>query len=303
LVSTLLPIGISKLTQSGDRILEYTTAGPDVLEKNGLRNILETSGCILSESKTADLSAEEASQYGAWLRLGFASRHLADIVANQIQRGLFVIGLLPNCNGAIGMLAGFQRANQNSNPLRVGMIWLDAHGDINTPETTVSGLLAGMPVAIASGLCLERLRKACGLETALPTKNITMVGVRDVDLLEKEILEKSDIENITSDDIRTLSSTITQQMERLEKITDTIYVHIDIDVLDPKDIPGHGLPAEGGPNVSQLGAAFEIIFRYPKVKGMGIAGYPVGRDPDQITLKSVYALIEHAIEGVTTRNV
>jgi arginase family enzyme len=74
-------------------------------------------------------------------------------------------------------------------------------------------------------------------------------------------------------------------------------------VLDPKEIPGHGLPAEGGPSVSQLGAAFEIMFRYPKVGGMGIAGYPVGRDPDRVTLKSVYSLIEYAIKGVRTRSV
>ena len=302
LVNTPVPVGITKLTQSGDISLERLNSGPDVLEKSGLKSILETSGCTIVESKNAELSAEEMTQYGSWNRLGLASRHLADVVADQIQRGLFTIGLLPNCNGLMGILAGFQRSGPNTRPLRVGLIWMDAHGDINTPETTPSGLLAGMSVAIAAGLCLERLRKQCGLEVALPTRFITMVGVRDVDSLEQETLDKSNIEHITSDDIRELNPVITQQMNRLEKISDIIYVHVDIDVLDPKEIPGHGLPAEGGPSVLQLGAAFETMFRYPKVKGLGIAGYPLWRDPDRVTLKSVYALIEYAIKGVRARS-
>ncbi len=297
-----LQVGIAKLTQSGDIILEWLNPAPDAIERGGFTEILDTSGCVIIESRTADLTIEEANQYGAWNRLGLASRHLSDIVAEQLQHGLFTIGLLPNCNGLMGMLAGFQKSGLNAKPLRVGLIWMDAHGDINTPDTTLSGLLAGMPVAIATGLCLERLRMQCGLEAALPTRCITMVGLRDIDPLEQEILDASDIEYITSDEIRELSPVITQQMQRLRKITDIIYVHIDIDVLDPKEIPGHGLPVEGGPSISQLGAALEIIFREPKVRGLGIAGYPVGRDPDRITLKSVYALIEHAIKGVNSRN-
>ncbi len=293
-------VGIAKLTHCGDVILERLHSAPDVIEKSGLTKILETSGCVVLESKTAKLTTEEENQYGAWNRLGLTSRHLADIVSNQVRRGLFTIGLLPTCDGVMGMLGGFQKSGQNAKPRKVGLIWLDAHGDINTPETTPSGLLAGMPVAIAAGLCLERLRKQCGLEVAIPTRHITMVGVRDVDPLEQEILDKSDIEHITADDIREINPIITRQMDRLGKITDIIYVHTDIDVLDPKDIPGHGLPAEGGPNVSELGAAFEIMFQYPKVGGLGIAGYPVGRDPNEVTLKSIYALIEHAIRGVSS---
>jgi len=296
-----LRVGITKLTQCGDIILERLNSAPDAVENGGLKKILENSGCIVVESKTTELTEEEANQYGAWNRLGLASRHLADIVADQVRRGMFTIGLLPTCDGLMGMLAGFQRSGPSAKPLRVGLIWLDAHGDINTPETTPSGLLAGMPVAIAAGLCLERLRVKCGLEVAIPTKYIKMVGVRDVDSLEQEIISMSDIEHITSDDIRELSPIITQQMERLAKITDIIYVHVDIDVLDPKEIIGLGLPAEGGPTVAQLGAAFEMMFQNPKVGGLGIASYPVGRDPDRIALNAMYDLIKYAIRGVSAR--
>ncbi|MFX1559484.1 MAG: arginase family protein [Promethearchaeota archaeon] len=297
-----LQVGIAKLTQSGDSILNWLSPAPDAIEREGLTEILDISGCTVIESRTAELTTEEANQYGAWNLLGLASSHLADIVEEQQRRGLFTIGLLPNCNGLMGMLAGFQKSGLNSKPLRVGLIWIDAHSDINTPDTTLSGLLAGMPVAIAAGLCLERLRRKCGLEVALPTKCITMVGIRDVDPLEQEILDASDIEYITSDEIRELSPGITKQMQRLGKITDIIYVHVDIDVLDPKEIPGHGLPVEGGPTASQLGAALEIMFRDSKVGGLGIAGYPVGRDPDGVTLKAVYELVRFAVKGANSRN-
>jgi len=296
-----LQVGIAKLNQSGDNILEWLNPAPDAIESGGLTEILDASGCVVIESRTAELTTEEANQYGAWNLLGLASSHLADIVEEQQRRGLFTIGLLPNCNGLMGMLAGFQKSGPNAKPLRVGLIWFDAHGDINTPETTLSGLLAGMPVAIATGLCLERLRIQCGLEVALPTRCITMVGVRDVDPLEQEILDASDIEYITSDEIRELSSSITQQVQRLQKITDIIYVHVDIDVLDSKEIPGHGLPVEEGPNVSELGTALEMMFKNPKVGGLGIAGYPVGRDPDRITLRAIHELVRYAVKGVNTR--
>jgi arginase len=302
LVDTTLPVGVAKLVEAGDVILEWLNAAPQAIEEGGLRRVLETSRCTMVESRTAGLTAEESRQYGAWNRLGLASRHLADIVADQIRRGLFTIGLLPNCNGLMGMLAGFQRSARNGRLFRVGLIWMDAHGDINTPDTSLSGLLAGMPVAIATGLCLERLRVSCGLEVALPMRYVTTVGVRDVDPLEQAIIDKSDIEHITVEDIRELRPVITQQMDRLAKIADTIYVHADIDVLDPKEIPGHVLPAEGGPTVAELGPVLETMFRYPKVAGLGIAGYPVGRDPKGIALKTVYGLVIHAVKGVNNRD-
>lgn len=300
--NSMLPVGISKLTQSGDRILEELNSGPEIVEREGLMSVLDAHGCTIIESKTAELSTEEMSQRGSWNRLGLASHHLADIVADQIQRGLFAIGLLPNCNGSTGMLGGFQRAGTDARPLRVGLVWMDAHGDINTPETTLSGLLAGMPVAVAAGLCLHRLRRQCGLEVALPTQNITMVGVRDLDVLEREFLDTSDIEHITTEDIQALSPAIAQQMERLGKISDIIYVHLDIDVLNPEETPGLGLPAVGGPTVAQLGAALEIMFQHPKVGGLGIAEYPVGEDSNGAVLKAVYDLAGHAMKGVRARS-
>jgi len=231
----------------------------------------------------------------------------------------FTIGLLQNCTDMLGMLAGLQHLRPGKGtqkdsrslqpqglagqkPLRVGLIWIDAHADFNTPETTLSGMLGGMPVAIASGMCLTRLRLKAGLDPALPTKYIVMAGLRDVDPLEQELLDRSRCEFISVDDIRNLSDNINRQMERLSHLTEIIYVHIDMDVLDPSEVSGHPLTAPEGPTSRELAAALEVMFRHKKAGAIGIASMPFGeRDKDGHSLQAAYRLIEGAIKGIKKR--
>ena len=74
---------------------------------------------------------------------------MSKLVSEQRRAGYLPIGFLANCNGLLGMLSGLQHSGTGAKPLRVGMVFIDAHGDFNTPETTLSGMLGGMPVAIA----------------------------------------------------------------------------------------------------------------------------------------------------------
>ena len=185
--------------------------------------------------------------------------------------------------------------------MRVGLVWIDAHGDFNTPETTLSGMLGGMPVAVSAGLCLTRLRLKSGLDPALPTRYIVMAGLRDTDPLEQELIDRSDIEHISVDDIRKLSDTMHHQMKRLSKLTDVIYIHIDMDVLDPCEVQGHSLNVPDGPTSEELAAALEVMFGYPKAASIGIASYPAGRDPEKLSLNAAYNLIEGAVRGVLKR--
>ncbi|MFQ6053056.1 MAG: arginase family protein, partial [Candidatus Bathyarchaeia archaeon] len=273
-------IGISKLLHTGSWAGPELSEGPEIMERGGLGELLESMGCRVAESETARLTPEEEQHYGAWHRLGLASRHLGEIVAGQIRRGLFPIGLLSNCSGLMGMLAGLQRSGDSWRQLRVGLVWCDAHGDFNTPETTSSGMLGGMPVAVSTGLCLARLRMECGLDPPLPTRYVTMVGVRDLDPLERELLDRSDVEQISVDAVRRLSLSIDLEMERLAALTDLIYVHVDLDVLDPSEVPGHSLTVEDGPTSRELADALEMIFEHPKAAALGVAADPAGRDGD-----------------------
>jgi arginase len=105
-----------------------------------------------------DLSPDEKGRYGEWQGLALADRRLRRAVASLEGRGAFVVGLLGNCNSSLGTLAGLQRSGASEQALEVGLIWIDAHADFNTPETTLSGWLGGMPVSVASGRSLDRLR-------------------------------------------------------------------------------------------------------------------------------------------------
>ncbi len=296
-----IKVGIAKLLHHGHLGRAELDESPVVVEGGGLLGLLEGAGCSVVESRTAELTEEEGKQYGARHRMALASKHLSEIVAGQIGQGAFPIGLLANCNGLMGMLAGHQRSGPGWRPLKVGLVWMDAHGDFNTPETSLSGMLGGMPVAVSTGLCLERLRRTCGLDPPLPPRYVTMVGVRDTDPLEQELIDRHDIAQISVEEVRRLSPALDMEMERLARLTDLVYVHVDLDVLDPSDVPGAGLPVEDGPTAEELAEALEIVFEHPAAAGFGIASYPSGRDEEGVALRSAYKLVEGVVRGIRSR--
>ncbi|MBM3791632.1 MAG: hypothetical protein FJW35_14970 [Acidobacteria bacterium] len=296
-----LEVSLAKNAYTGSRGEPELSPSPDALERGGLRDRIQRLGCEVSGVSEARLSGAEDKEYGAWNRMGLANGHLARSVAEKLKEGSFPVGLLANCNSLMGMLAGLQRSGPTSRPLRVGLVWIDAHADFNTPETTLSGMLGGMPVAVSAGLCLTRLRLQSGLDPALPFNYIVMAGVRDADPLEQELLDRHRMEMIPTADIRGPSAGIDRQMKRLGELTDLIYIHVDMDVLEPEEVSGHSLTVAGGPTSRELAAALAQMFRYPKAAAFGIASYPAGRDPEKRTLQAAYALIEGAIRGVQSR--
>jgi len=295
-----LRVAIDKFPYNGQFGLQEIGIQADAIEQGGLPELLKKKNCTVAETFNTKLTADEEKQYGEMHRMGLASKHLADAVSAQLKGEMLPIGLLQNCNGLMGMLAGIQHSG-GWKPLKVGLVWIDAHGDFNTPETTYSGMLGGMPVAISCGLCYQRLRRTCGLDPALPTKYVTMVAVRDTDPYEQESIDCYDIAQITVDDLRTSSPAVDMEMERLSTLCDKIYVHVDMDVLDPADIPGAGLPVANGPTAKELGEAIEVMFEYSKAAAFGVASYPAARDTEKKGLKSVYTLIEGAIKGAQSR--
>ncbi len=295
-------IALVKMEYSGSRNVAELSDNPSYLAEGGIKDILEEMGTTLKPVANVRLLPEEEDDYGEWHRLGLANGHLATIVAENEREGYMSIGLLANCSSLMGMLAGLQHSGPSRRPLRVGLLWVDAHGDFNTPETTLSGMLGGMPVAISAGMALTNLRLKSGLDPALPTSYIVMAGVRDTDPLEQYLIDSSDIEHISVQDIRTISENIHRQMQRLSGLADVIYVHIDMDVLDPSEVPGHGLTVRNGPTSLELAAALTEIFKYDKVAALGIASTPSGdSDPDGLSLNAAYNLIQGAVRGVQAR--
>ena len=200
------------------------------------------------------------------------------------------------------MLSGLQHSGPSAKPLRVGMVFIDAHGDFNTPETTLSGMLGGMPVAIAAGQCLTRMRLKAGLEPALPTRHIVEMCVRDTDPLERELLDRSDIKQLTLEDVRAHSANLQREMKRLSEATDVIYIHVDMDALDPREVSGHALTVPGGPTSLELAAALTEMFKYEKVAAFGVASTPFDdHDKGGLSRQAAYNLVLGAVKGVQQR--
>ena len=129
-----------------------------------------------------------------------------------------------------------------------------------------------------------------------------MVAVRDTDPEEEALIQAHGLARITTQDVRDRSQALHDQMRRLSEVTDLIYVHVDMDVLDPREVQGHGLTVPDGPTSQELAAALTEMFRYPKVAGLGIASTPAyDADPGELSRQAAYRLIEGAVAGVVAR--
>jgi arginase len=279
-----------------------TSPGPNRMATGGIQQILARMGAT-TRTDSAVLTAEENTEYGGWKRLGMALGHFADIVERNEKDGYFTVGLLATCPSMPGLVAGLQRSGPTREPIRIGMLWLDAHGDINTPETTRSGSLGGMPVAVATGRALQGMRLDAKLDPPLSDQHVVMGGVRLNDPLEQSIIDNSRIEQLSVDDLRNMTPAVFAQLDRLNAISDKIYVHIDMDVLDPREVMGHGNKVPNGPSSEQLARLFEEIFRrYPKASAIGFATIPM-QDEGGLSIAALNRMIEGAVKGVKAREV
>ena len=290
-----------KMPYVGERNVAELSPSPERVAAD-LEAALARTGARMRPAATVRLTPEEDREYGAWHRLALANGHLAGLVAAAVRDGDLAVGLLANCSSLLGMLGGVQRSGPTSRPLRVGLVYIDAHADFNTPETTLSGMLGGMDVAAAAGMCLTNLRLTSKLAVALPTRSIVLAGVRDTDPLEQELIDRSDVSSLSVEDLRARSATFRQVLGELSQRVDRLYVHVDMDVLDPGEVEGHSLAVPGGPTSTELAAAVTEMFKDPKAVAFGVASTPTGeRDKEGLSVKAAHTLIRAAVAGTQLR--
>lgn len=153
-------------------------------------------------------------------------------LADLVERAGSPFVYAGDCVAPIGVLAGLQRRD-----VFPTLVWLDAHGDFNTWETTPSGFLGGMPLAMLTGRGEQTIVDAVGL-APLPDDRVWLVGARDLDPGEDEAVARSGMEVL---DVRDLTGR--------ELPTGPVHVHVDVDVVDPSDMPAVNYPAPGGPSL------------------------------------------------------
>lgn len=297
-----IKVDVIKNPYGGSRNVPELSINPDYIHAAGIeRLIAEWGGELIRPVQEARLTAEQEKRYGEWHRMAMANANFAELVREGREQDAISIGLEANCNDLLGMLAGL-KYDADGNTNKVGLVFIDAHGDFNVPETTLSGMLGGMPVAIAAGHALHNLRNTAGLAEPLPMEHIVWGGVRDLDPLERERFNEYEVQQFSVADIRGLSSKLQRQIDDLAARVDYIYVHIDMDVLDPAEVPGHGLTVPDGPSSKDLAAAIGLWFENPKTVALGIASTPAGsKDPDQLSRQAALNLIEGALDGIKAR--
>ncbi len=295
-------VDVIKNPYSGARNTPELSTNPDYIHAAGLERLIgEWGGELIRPVQDIRLNAEQERQYGEWNRMALANANFAEVVREGLQDDLITIGLEANCNDLLGMLSGL-KYDSDGNARRVGLVFYDSHGDFNIPETTLSGMLGGMPVAVAAGHALHNLRQTTGLAEPLPMSDIMWGGVRDLDPLEADRFREYEVRQISVRDIREISDNFRKQFAALADEVDVVYVHVDMDVLEPDEVPGHGLTVPDGPSSKALAAAIAVMFENPKTVALGIASTPsFNRDPDGVSRQAALNLIEGAIKGAQTR--
>ncbi len=176
-------------------------------------------------------SADRAQTEQGRLRVRYGA------VADRIARADRLLVLAGDCLTAVGVLAGVQRRRAN-----LSIIWLDAHGDFNTPEISVSGYLAGMSLAAATGRVAQLVGEPVGLR-AVADERCLLIGARDLDAAEGDALAVSRVTRVAADP-DALRAALQKQ-----PLTD-VYLHLDVDIVDASDLPGLRFPAPDGPALS-----------------------------------------------------
>jgi arginase len=220
-------------------------------------------------------------------------RALAEKVKTTIGTGRlpFIVG--GDCSMLMGIIEGLR-----SLELKIGMVYMDAHGDFNTPETTPSGIIGGMDVAIAAGRGPEKLAAMFGHSPLLPEENVVLYGVRDLDPLEAKALAESKVRVYTREKIRTQGAekTAEEVLRYLESKCRCLYLHADLDVLDESVFSAQGLPVPDGLTKREFQTAFRALARSGNLCAVTLTAFDAAKDVDGTQARRIAELVAEALK-------
>ncbi len=185
---------------------------------------------------------------------------LAAMVDEAMGRGETPLVLGGDHSIAIGTVAGAS-IHMHRQEQKIGLIWIDAHADMNTPESSPSGNIHGMPLACCMGLGPDELTRIGGFAPKVDPKNVALVGIRSVDELEREYVQRSGVRAFTMRDIdeRGLRAVIEEAIAIASDGTAGFHVSLDMDAMDPTEAPGVGTPVRGGLSYREAHLAMETL--------------------------------------------
>lgn len=186
------------------------------------------------------------------------SQRLATEVDKVVENGHFPLVLGGDHSIAMGTLAGLAKHYDN-----MGVIWYDAHGDLNTADSSPSGNIHGMPLAVSLGIGHEKLTSIHGDEPKIKPENIVIIGARSLDEGERVLIEEKGIKVYTMHEVDRMGMTqvMEETIEYLKDRTDGVHLSLDLDGLDPNEAPGVGTPVMGGLSYRESHLAMEMLYQ------------------------------------------
>ncbi len=206
-------------------------------------------------------------------------RPLAALVGGAVKEGKRPVSIAGDCCTSIGVLAGLEQAG-----VRPTLLWFDAHGDFNTWETTPSGFLGGMPLAMAVGRGEQTIVHGVGL-TPLPEEQVVLTDARDLDAGEAKTVAASDIMHLVQ----------VADLLDFPLPEGPLYVHFDADVLDPVDAPAMNYLAHGGPSVEMVRRVFQRLAESRQVVAVSLSSWNPVMDENGRSRELVMDLLQELL--------
>jgi arginase len=239
--------------------------GPSALRVAGLQSRMKQLGRQVEDIGNIPVRQPEEQHYGEknakYLEeISETCKGVAEMVRKTLDEDLFPLVLGGDHSIAVGTTAGVV-AHFQKETRRVGMIWLDAHGDMNTPETSPSGNVHGMPLASIMGYGPPELTELAGVKPMIGPRNVALVGVRELDAKERRLMKESGVHVFTMRDVdeRGMREVMTEALRFAGDDTAGVAVSLDMDFVDPSDAPGVGTPVRGGVTYREAHLALEMI--------------------------------------------
>lgn len=268
-------------------------AGPDALLAAGLVARLRAAGRTVAEPRAATLPADQREEGRTAVNIGRLGAATSGLVAAARAAGDAALVLAGDDTAAIGVVSGVQQADGAATP--IGVVWLDAHGDFNTPETSFSGILAGMPVAILAGLAGPLWREAAGLVAPIATDRLLLAGVRELDEKEAELLRLTAVRVIPAEQLND-GTTFAEAVDHLARRCTHLCLHVDLDLLDPRFVPSASTPAANGPTIEAAAAAISTVLRTDRVATFCLTSLNPGAGKrGERSVASALALLERTV--------
>jgi arginase len=239
--------------------------GPSALRVAGLQARLKQLGHQVEDIGNIPVKQPEEMPVGEkrakyLAEIAETCKDLAEIVQKSLEENFVPLVLGGDHSIAAGAVSGVS-AHYRKQKKQIGYIWLDAHGDMNTPESSPSGNIHGMPLATVMGYGAPELVDLLGFKPKVEPQNIVLVGVRDLDVQERRLVKKSGVRVFTMRDIdeRGMREVMADALKYATDDTDGIAVSLDMDFVDPSDAPGVGTPVRGGVTYREAHLAMEMI--------------------------------------------